>query len=202
MIRRRCLQAMLMLALSPLPAFAQAPQVKRIRGTVQSVNGDMVTVQPTDGAPVEVKLAPNLRVSTMAPLKLGDIKPNDFVGIGASGPADHLVAIQVVVFPESLRGAGEGHYPWSVQPENSMTNANVTGVVATQAGGRELTLSFKGNSLKISVPPDAAIYRLAIGDRSALVPGAKVSIAASMDGDAVLSASRVTVAIEGANLPI
>jgi hypothetical protein len=191
-----------MLALSPLRAFAQAPQVKRIRGTVQSVSGDMVTVQTTDGTPVAVKLAPNWSISTIAPLKLDEIKPNDFVGIGASGPIDHLVAIQVVVFPESLRGAGEGHYPWSAQPENSMTNANVAGVVATQAGGRELTLSFKGNSLKISVPPDAPIYRLGTGDRSALVPGAKVVIAATMAGDAVLSASRVTVAIEGANLPI
>ena len=100
MIRRHCLQAMLILVLSPLRAFAQAPQAKRIRGTVQSVGNDTVTVKPTDGAPVAVKLAPNWSVSTVAPLKLDEIKPNDFVGIGASGPVDHLVAIQVVVFPE------------------------------------------------------------------------------------------------------
>ena len=83
-----------------------------------------------------------------------------------------------------------------------MTNANVAGVVATQAGGRELTLNFKGKSLKISVPPDVPIYRLGTGDRSALVPGAKVVIAATIGVDTVLSASRVTVAVEGASLPI
>jgi hypothetical protein len=196
-----------MLAVSPLPwsslkALAQAPQLKRIRGVVDGINGDLLTVKPFDGAtPVAVKLAPDLRVSTVAPLKLEDIKPSSFVGVGASGPDSHLVAIQVVVFPEALRGTGEGHYPWAVRPENSMTNATVEGA-ATLANGRELTLTFKGTSLKMFVSPEATIYLLAVGEKSMLIPGAKVLITAIPGSDSSMTANRITVAIDGANPPI
>jgi hypothetical protein len=202
--RRRWLLSVLAIGLMPwsqLPAQAQAPQAKRIRGTVESVSGDILTVKPFDGVPVAIQLAPNWSVTTVAPLKLEDIKPSSFVGVGAAGLDSRLVALQVMVFPESMRGTGEGHYPWAARPENSMTNANVEGTAA-QANGRELTLTFKGNSLKMFVPPEAAIYALAIGEKAMVVPGAKVTVAATVGPDARMTAARVTVAINGADPPI
>jgi len=204
MIRRRWLLSVLAIGLMPLsqrPAQAQAPQAKRIRGTVESVNGDILTVKPFEGPSVAIQLAPTWSVTTVAPMKLEDIKANHFVGVGASGPDSRLVALQVVVFPESMRGTGEGHYPWAARPENSMTNANVEGT-AVQASGRELTLTFKGNSLKMFVPPEAVIYALAVGEKSMVAPGAKVTVAATVGADTRMTAARVTVAINGADPPI
>jgi hypothetical protein len=203
MTRRRAILASataMMLALPILPAHAQAPPPQRIRGTLRSLSGGVATVQPLQGEAVAVKLAPNWSVATLAPAHLEDIKPNDFIGVGASGPDSHLVAIQVVVFPEALRGTGEGHYPWASHPGNSMTNANVEGV-ATRADGRALTLRFKGRSLAITVPADATIYRLAAGNKALLVPGAQVQVVATAGSDGMLAASRVTVPIDGASLP-
>ena len=151
-----------LLAFLAFPTSAQAPAVKRLSGTVASIAADVVTIAPAGGAPVEVKLAPDWSVSTLAPIKLADIVPGSFVGVGASGPDSHLVATQVVVFPEALRGAGEGHYPWVAHPGNSMTNANVEGT-AVQADGRELTLSYKGGSVKALVPDGSPAT--AIGER-------------------------------------
>lgn len=203
MRRRRAIMASataLMLALPILPVLAQAPRPQRIRGTLRSLSGDVATVQPPQGEAVAVKLAPNRSVVTIEPAHIEDIKPNEFIGVGASGPESHLVAIQVVVFPEALRGTGEGHYPWASHPGNSMTNANVEGI-ATAAGGRELTLGFKGRSRSITLPDNAAIYRLATGDKALLVPGAQVQIFATAGADGTLAASRVTVPINGAGLP-
>jgi hypothetical protein len=201
MIRRRvALAAALLVPMLSFSALAQSPPTKRFRGTVSAIDGDTLTLKPFEGAAVTIKLAPNWAVGSVSPYKLTDIKPNDFVGVGASGPDSHLVATQVVVFPEAMRGTGEGHYPWAAQPGNSMTNANVEGATVASSG-RELTLAYKGGTVKAFVPPELPILLIGPGDKSMVKPGAKVQVTATVGSDEGLSSNRVTVAINGAEPP-
>jgi hypothetical protein len=100
------------------------------------------------------------------------------------------------VFPEAMRGAGEGHYPWDLQPESTMTNATVAAVVSASAG-RELTVIYKGESQKIMVPADVPVVTFEPSDRSMLTPGAHVFLTAQRAADGSLTAARVAVGKDG-----
>ncbi len=106
-------------------ASAQAPQV-RVRGSVESISGQMLTVKARDGADVKIKLADNAPVRTVTKASLGDIKPGSFIGITAMPQPDGTQkAVEIHIFPEAMRGAGEGHRPWDLMPNSTMTNATV-----------------------------------------------------------------------------
>jgi hypothetical protein len=128
-----------------------------------------------------VLLAHRTKVASVSLASLDDIKQGDFIGTAAIGPEDHLVAREVLIFPAALRGTGEGHYPWDLGPQSTMTNATVTAEVA-QKDGRVLTLDHKGGQAKVLVPPNAPVVALGPGSRSLLRPGAKVFIVASDQG--------------------
>ena len=112
-----------------------------------------------------------------------------------------MQAIEVLVFPNSMRGAGEGHYAWDLEPGSMMTNGTVSGAVQATSG-RELSLSFKGGSNKIVVPPDAPIVTFAPAERADLKPGAPVMFGATKNVDGKLAASRVTVGKDGVAPPM
>lgn len=183
-------------------AIAQNAPPTRIRGTIAGVEGNTLSVTTREGPKVEVMLNDPLTVSTVKKVDLADIKPNTYVGIATRGVANgEMTAIEVLVFPEAMRGAGEGHYPWDLEPGSMMTNGTVNGTVEATSG-RELSLSFKGGSNKIVVPPSAPIVTFAPAERADLKPGAPVMFGATKNAEGKLAASRVTVGKDGVAPPM
>jgi hypothetical protein len=166
----------LALLLSMAPVSAQQPA--RVRGTIEKVDGNTLTIKSRDGANVTVVLKEGGAVRGVEKAALADIKQNSFVGITAMPQPDgSQKAIEVHIFPESLRGAGEGHRPWDLVPNSTMTNANVEQLVAA-VDGPMLTMKYKDGEKKISVPNNAVIVKFVSGDKSDLKPGAKIFVAA------------------------
>jgi hypothetical protein len=183
-------------------ALAQSAPPTRVRGTIAGIEGQTLTVDTREGSKVDVLLNDPLTVSTVKKVDLADIKPGSYVGIatrtGGNGDAE---ALEVLVFPEAMRGAGEGHYAWDLEPGSMMTNGTVTGDVQATAG-RELSVSFKGDSAKIVVPPNAAIVTFAPADRADLKPGARLFCIATKNAEGRLAVSRVTVGKDGVAPPM
>ncbi|HJU09464.1 MAG TPA: hypothetical protein VJ728_01240 [Candidatus Binataceae bacterium] len=187
--------ACVIIVLVAIPAWAQNPapvQPVRIRGTIESFKGDRLTIKAQDGRTVAVTLAPNVRITSNVRRRLDDIKPGDFVGSAAvKGEDGKLHAQEVHIFPESMRGVGEGHRPMGPNPARTMTNATVAGVGARAkrtmtngvvsgvngtSGPRTLDLKYKGGEQEIEVAPDVPIVELVTGDRNLLKPGRVVSV--------------------------
>ncbi len=183
-------------------ALAETPPVVRIRGTIAAVAGRTLTVKTRQGGEVSVALAEDATLAAPKPLEISDIKPGSFIGTAAvPGPDGGLRSLEVVVFPDSLRGTGEGHYVWDLAPDSSMTNANVEAVVA-HATGREMQLAYKGGSLKIDVPATVPIVTPVSADLGEFIVGAEVFIAATRAADGQLVASRAWVARNGIAPPM
>ena len=159
---------------------ATQPATQRLRGTLQSFDGSALVLAERSGEVLRLALADNFSVSEVLPIALTAIQPGSFVGAAAVPSADgHLLALEVLVFPEAARGSGEGHYPWDLQPGSTMTNATVADVVA-QAQGRTLTLRYKDGEKTLNVPAGAPVVTFKPADRSLLVPGAKLLVTAQL----------------------
>jgi len=200
-----------------LAGAAQAqPQVQKIAGEVVKLDGVRLAVKASSGQVVEVKLGADARLSGRSPADLAKLAPGAYVGTTAAAQPDGtLLAREVHVFPESMRGRGEGHRPMDNEPGSTMTNATITGVgghgapqrdtmtnatvasMSAAPGSRTLTLAYKGGEKTVVVPEGAPIAMLEPADRSALVPGAHVIVYAAPQSDGTLSAERVTVGIQG-----
>ncbi|MBO0751734.1 MAG: hypothetical protein J2P53_06470 [Bradyrhizobiaceae bacterium] len=166
--------AALALLLSIAPASAQQPV--RVRGAIEKVDGNTLTVKDRDGKTVNVVLKDGATVTGIDKAALSDIKQNSFVGITAMPQPDGTQkAIEVHIFPEAMRGRGEGHRPWDLVPNSTMTNANVEQLV-TAVDGPMLTMKYKDGEKKISVPNNATIVQFVPGDRADLKPGAKIFV--------------------------
>jgi len=167
------------------PALAQSPQ--RINGTITAASPDRLEIRTDDG-PVAVALPANIRITAVADRKLDSIKPGEFIASAAMRGRDgKLHAQEVRVFPEALRGIGEGHRPMG-QPEQTMTNATVDGV-ADAPNGRALHVRYPGGDQTIEVGPDVRVVDVLLGDRSLLAPGAAVSIRATRSGEVLTATS-------------
>jgi hypothetical protein len=185
----------LLLALVCAEAIAQTPPV-RVRGTIEKLDNSVLTVKTRDGT-TDIKLADNFSVNGVAPASLADITPGKFVGIAAVPRGDGpQAALEVLIFPDSMRGTGEGHYPWDLQPESTMTNATVADIV-TATKDRVVTLRHKGGEQKISVADGVPIVTFVPSDRSALTPGASVFVITTRQPDGSLTAGRVNVGLKG-----
>ena len=194
-----------LIALLALPAAAQqAPEgtPTRIRGTVEKLDGQTLTVKSREGQQLTIALAPNFTVAAVVKKSLADIKTGDFVGAASTKSADgKLHALEVLIFPEAMRGSGEGERPWDLTPDSLMTNATVDGI-ASAAQGQALKLTYKGGESEIIVAPDIPIVTFAPGDTSLLKPGAAIITAALKKPDGSLSASRVTAEKDGVKPPM
>ena len=184
-----------------LGAAAQAQTPARVRGTVESLDGTTLTVKSRDGQDVKVALAPDWRAVEVLPATVDAIKPGVFIGTAAMGPESDLKAVEVVVFPEAMRGTAEGHYGWDLGSANSMTNGNVDGEVA-EANGQQLTVSYKGGTSKITVPPGVPVVTLAPGERSLVAPGAQVFVPGRREADGAIDAGVVLVGKDGLKPPM
>jgi hypothetical protein len=183
-------------------AIAQNAPPTRIRGTVAAVEGNTISISTREGAKVDVLLNDPLTVSTVKQVDLADIRPGTYVGIATRTGADGAMqALEVLVFPEPMRGAGEGHYAWDLEPGSMMTNGTVTGAVEATSG-RELSLSFKGGNNKIVVPPGTPIVTFAPAERADLKPGVPIFLIAPKNAEGKLAVSRVTVGKDGVAPPM
>jgi hypothetical protein len=191
------------LTLVATPLIAQnAPPPVRVRGVVERLDGDQLTVRSREGPRVRIALAASYAVVAVTKAELAEVKAGTFVGTAARPQADGtLRAQEVLIFPESARGTGEGHYPWDLTPDSTMTNATVADVVQG-VDGSLLRLMPKGREVRVLVPPDAPIVTLGPGDPSLLVPGAAVFLSASPQGDGSLSAARILVGKDGVIPPM
>ena len=181
-------------------AMAQTPV--RVRGAVEALDGNTLTVKSRDGGDVAIKLADNFAVASVVPIELGAIKPGSFIGTAAMTQSDgSMVALEVLVFPEAMRGTGEGHYPWDLQPESTMTNATVA-TLADTPKGREMSLTFKGGTNKVIVPKGAPVVTFEPGDKAMLTKGAKIFAVTQKQADGTLTAARVNVGKNGLTPPM
>ena len=168
----------LLLVLACGVAAAQNSPPVRMRGTVESFAAPNLVIRERSGKMFTLIVPEETGVAEVIPTDITSIQPGSFVGTAALPRADgKLESLEVVVFPEAARGAGEGHYPWDLKPESSITNATVADL-ARSADGRTLTLRYKGGEKTVVVPNGVPVVTLRPGDRSLIVPGAKVFIVA------------------------
>jgi hypothetical protein len=181
-----------------LASAAAAQTNVRVRGTITAFDGQVLSVQSRDGKDLKLQMAENTTVAAAKAITLNDLKSGDYVGSTTIRSADgKLVAREVHTI---ARTVPEGHGPWDLEPDSTMTNANVAAVV-TAAGGHELTLEYKGGSQKILVPEGTPIITTVPADRSLLVPGTYVFIAAQVASDGMMTAMRIQASKDGVRPP-
>jgi hypothetical protein len=183
-------------------AAASAQDTVRIRGAIERIDGATYVVKARDGAELKLTLADNAQIAGIIKASLADIKQGSFVGVTAMPQSDGgLSAVEVHIFPEAMRGTGEGHYPWDLQPQSTMTNANVEQIVSA-VDGRTLTLKYKDGEKKITVPANAPIVTYVPGDKNDIKPGAKVFIVAVKQADGTLQGRAWRIGRDGLTPPM
>ena len=184
-------------------AAAQAPEMVRVRGSIDSVDGQMLTVKSRDGATLKVKAADNATVVAVVKASLADVKQGGFIGVtGMPQPDGSQKAVEIHVFPEAMRGTAEGHRPWDLVPSSTMTNANVDSEVVS-SDGKTLVLKYKDGEKTILVPSNVIVVTYVPATMADLKPGEKIFVAAAAkQPDGTLSAPRITVSRNGVNPPM
>jgi hypothetical protein len=190
------------LSLSCASAFAQTPEAVRVRGDIVSVQGSTLTVKSRQGADMAIHLADKLRVVGVVKASAADIKPGVFIGT-SSVPKEGSTsrALEIHIFPEALRGTGEGDRAWDLVPGSSMTNGTA-GSSVDSVDGKTITVAYKGGQRTIVIQPDTAIVTYAAADTSDLKPGAKVFVIAQKAADGSLTAGSVSVGKDGLTPPM
>jgi hypothetical protein len=184
-----------------LPASAQ--ETVRIRGTIESIDGPVYMVKNRDGAELKLTMTDNPLYVAIVKSTMADIKPGMFVGsTGMTQPDGSQKAIEVHIFPESMRGTGEGHYDWDLKPNTKMTNANVEQTVAG-VDGPLLSVKYKDGEKKLQVTPETVVVTYVIGEKSDLKPGTKIFVAAGKkQPDGSVQAPRITYGKDGLTPPM
>ena len=194
----RAIAGILIAAVSAV-AIAQVPANPpvRIRGIVEKMDGQIMVVKARDGQSLSVKLADNYTVMGIAKASMADLASGKYVGTTTVGERDGaLVALEVHIFPENMRGAGEGHRDWDLRPASKMTNASVANIVS-MGKDRVLTVQYKGGEKKILVNESTAVVSYAPAERGELKAGAQIFVTAERQPDGSLGAARVNVGLNG-----
>jgi hypothetical protein len=180
----------------------QAPPV-RIRGTIEVVDGSLLTIKTREGDDVKVRMTDNVAVFGVAKTSLSEIKQGSYIGVSAMPEPDGTQkALAVHIFPENQRGVAEGFRPWDLRPNSTMTNATVAETVAG-TDGQNILVKYKDGEKKVVVPPDTPIVTFVVGDKSEVKTGAKIIIfGAVKKDDGTLEANRVNVGRDGITPPM
>lgn len=199
-MRRFVAAIVLMLPVLPVAAQVMRPPLI-VRATIDRMVGDRLQVTDRTGTKQTLTLAPDTNVAAISTIAIDAIKPGSFIGTAAApGPDGTLRALEVHVFPEAMRGTGEGHRPWDLGSGSTMTN----GTVGTVSGssGRTITVRYKGGDKQVVVPADVPIVTFEPADRSLLVPGAHIMSFALRDEDGKLVTHQVSVGKNGITPPM
>jgi hypothetical protein len=191
------------LALMGAASSASAEDTVRIRGTIESVDGPVYLIKNRDGAELKLTVTDNPLFVAIVKSTMADIKPGMFVGATGMTQADgSQKAIEVHIFPESMRGTGEGHYDWDLKPNTKMTNANVEQTVAG-VDGQLLSVKYKDGEKKLLVTPETAVVTYVTGSKDDLKPGIKVFVGAAKKlPDGTLQTPRITYGKDGLTPPM
>jgi hypothetical protein len=175
----------------------------RLRGTIEKVDATSLVVKERSGEVVTLVRPGDMDVIEVVPIALADIKAGSYIGTAAMPQPDGTQrALEVLVFPEAMRGGGAGHRPWDLQPGSTMTNATVADLAAAPSsvpGGQKLLLSYPGGEKTVIVPPDAPVVTFKPGkpdEKALVVAGAKVLITAQ-EKDGKPTALRMVVGRKG-----
>jgi len=192
---------LLLPSISSVPAWADGTPV-RVRGTVVSLDGSKLVVHAKDGKDVPVTLKDNYAVLGVVKSSMEDIKENTFIGTATvAQPDGSLRALEVVVFPENLRGFGEGHYPWDLGTSSMMTNATV-GTKVKGVDGDTVTVTYKGGEKKITIPGNVPIVALVGADKADIKSGAIVFVPTEKQADGTLLSGAVLFGKDGVVPPM
>jgi len=199
----RPLLAVAMVAASSFYAIAQQPpSPTRVRGTIEAVEGDVIAVKSRSGEDFKLRMAGDMRLVGIAKISLSDIKLGSFIGTTTvPGPDGGNNAVEVHVFPEEMRGTGEGSRPFDLRPNSTMTNATVAESV-TGNDGHTLLIKYKDGEKKVLVTPDTAIVTYVHADKSELKAGAKVIAFFKKLPDGSFEANRISVGLNGLTPPM
>ena len=188
---------------SSLYAIAQQPPTpSRVRGTIEAVDGDVLAVKSRSGEDFRLRMAGDMRVVGLSRISLDDIKVGSFIGTTTvPGPDGGNNAIEVHVFPENMRGTGEGSRPFDLRPNSTMTNATVAETVAGN-DGHTLLIKYKDGEKKVIVPPDTPVVTYVPAEKSELKAGAKVIAFFKKLPDGSFEANRISVGLNGLTPPM
>jgi hypothetical protein len=187
------MKKLLFLALMASSAVVLAQSNMRVRGTISSLDGDVLSVKSREGKDLKLNLTPDAQIAVAKKLALSDIKPGTYVGVTSVPQGGKQVAKEVHLIPPA---APSGHMDWDLVPGSKMTNANLQAAVAA-SGGNEITLKYKDGEQKITVPNGTPIIGFDNGDRSALKKGETIWTNARVEGDGKLVTNRVQVSKGG-----
>jgi hypothetical protein len=184
-------------------AVAQQPSApSRVRGTIEGVDGDVLSVKSRSGEDVKLHMTGDMRVVGIIKISLADIKVGSFIGTTTvPGPDGNHNAVEVHVFPEDMRGTGEGSRPFDLRPNSTMTNATVAESVAGN-DGRTLLIKYKDGEKKVVVLPDTAVVTYVPADKSELKAGAKIIAFFKKLPDGSFEANRISVGLNGLTPPM
>ena len=199
----RPLAAIAMVAASTIYAIAQQPPTpSRVRGTIEGVDGDMLAVKSRSGEDYKLHMTGDMRVVGITKISLSDIKVGSFIGATTvPGPDGGNNAIEVHVFPEDMRGTGEGSRPFDLRPNSTMTNATVDQSVVGN-DGHTLLIKYKDGEKKILVSPETPVVTYVPADKSDLKAGAKIIAAMKKLPDGSFETNRVSVGRDGLTPPM
>ena len=198
----RSLIALAMVAISSIAALAQQTSPSRVRGTIESIDRETLLVKSRSGEDVKLTMTGDIRVVGIVKIALSDIKVGSFIGTTTvPGPDGGNNAVEVHVFPEDMRGTGEGSRPYDLKPNSTMTNATVAQTVAGN-DGHTLTIKYKDGEKKVMVGPDTPVVTYVPGGKSDLTPGAKVIAFMKKLPDGSFETNRVSVGRDGLTPPM
>ena len=199
----RALTALTVICALASAAWTQPAPTVRIRGTIEAVDGSLLTVKSRDGAEMKVRMTDNAVVVGVTAIAMSEIKPGSYIGVTAMPEPDGTQkAIAVHIFPEAQRGTGEGFRAWDLRPNSTMTNATVADTVAG-TDGQNILVKYKDGEKKVVVPPGTPIVTFVPGEKSELKPGASIIIfGATKKDDGTLEANRVNVGRNGITPPM
>ena len=198
----RPLVAIAMVAASTYAIAQQSPTPSRVRGTIESVDGDVLSVKSRSGEDVKLHMTPDMRLVGISKISLADIKVGSFIGTTTvPGPDGIPTAVEVHVFPEEMRGTGEGSRPYDLRPNSTMTNATVAESVVGN-DGHTLLVKYKDGEKKVSVPSETPVVTYVPADQSDLKAGAKVIAFTKKLPDGSFETNRVSVGRDGITPPM
>ena len=199
----RPLIAVAMVMASSLFAIAQQPPTPtRVRGTIEGVDGNLIAVKSRSGEDVKLHMTGDIKVVGIIKISLAEIKPGSFIGTTTvPGPDGAPKAVEVHVFPEDMRGTGEGSRPYDLRPNSTMTNATVAEQVSGN-DGQTLLIKYKDGEKKVVVSPDTPVVTYVPGDKSDLKAGAKIIAFVKQLPDGSFESNRISVGRDGLTPPM
>lgn len=175
----------------------------KVRGTVESLDGETLHVKSRDGAEMTLHLPANAGVAGVARMSLSDVKVGAYIGVTSVPDAGGgQKAVEVHVFPEAMRGTGDGTRPWDLKPKSSMTNGAVDDRTVAGNDGHTLTVKYKGGERKVLVTPETAVVTFVPATRAEIKAGTPVFAIAVRKPDGTLDASRISIGRDGVAPPM